>query len=48
MVRKEEKEVITLRGRRELWLDFVYKVKKERRQVWDVLEEFIRQYLKKK
>lgn len=46
MAKKVEKDVITLRGNRWLWLDFVCKVKKERKQVWEVLEKFIRAYLK--
>jgi hypothetical protein len=47
MANKEKKEIITLRGNRSLWLDFVHKVKKERKQVWEVLEECIKEYLKK-
>jgi len=41
------KDVITLKGDRNLWIDFVTKIKKERKQVWEVLEKFIRAYLKK-
>lgn len=40
-------EVITFRGNRDLWIDFVAKVKKKRKKVWQVLEVFIRNYLKK-
>ncbi|MEK6820683.1 MAG: hypothetical protein AABX71_03150 [Nanoarchaeota archaeon] len=40
------KDIITFRGNRELWIDFVAKVKKERKKVWQVLEKFIREYLK--
>ncbi len=42
------REVITFRGDRNLWIDFVAKVKKDRKQVWEVLEKFIRSYLKTK
>lgn len=42
------KDVITFRGDRDLWIDFVAKVKKDRKQVWEVLEKFIRSYLKTK
>lgn len=42
----DKKEILTFRGDRNLWIDFVAKVKKNRRQVWEVLEEFIRLYLK--
>ena len=43
----DKKEIITFRGNRDLWIDFVAKVKKERKQVWQVLEKFIKSYLKK-
>ncbi len=42
------REIITFRGERDLWIDFVAKVKKERKEVWEVLESLIKQYLKKK
>jgi len=42
------REVITFKGDRNLWIDFVAKIKKERKQVWEVLEKFIKDYLKKK
>ena len=38
------KYVITIRGERELWLDFVHKTKKEKKKVWDVLGPFLRKY----
>lgn len=41
------KETITLKGNRDLWIDFVAKLKKERKEVWQVLEEFIKNYLKR-
>ena len=39
-------DVITLRGDRNLWIDFVSKIKKEKKVVWEVLEKFIKKYLK--
>ena len=42
------KEVICFRGDRNLWIDFIAKIKKERKEVWQVLEAFIKDYLKKK
>lgn len=42
----KEKTVLTFRGERNLWIDFVAKVKKERKSVWEVLEKFIKDYLK--
>ena len=41
------KDVITFRGDRNLWIDFIAKIKKERKQVWEVLEKFIKSYLKR-
>ena len=41
------KDIITLRGDRNLWIDFIAKIKKERKNVWEVLEKFIKSYLKK-
>ncbi len=40
-----QKDVLTLKGDRDLWIDFVAKVKKERKEVWVVLEKFIKRYL---
>jgi len=42
------KDVITFKGDRNLWIDFVAKIKKDKKQVWEVLEKFIKDYLKKK
>jgi hypothetical protein len=39
------KYVITIRGERELWLDFVHKAKMDKKKVWDVLGPFLRKYL---
>ena len=38
------KDVITLRGERELWIEFIHKAKKERRKAWDVLIPFLKKY----
>lgn len=38
------KYVITIRGERELWLDFVHRVKKDKKKVWEVLSLFLRKY----
>lgn len=43
-----KKELITLRGGRDLWIDFVSKVKKDRKEVWEVLEPLLRGYIKNK
>jgi len=40
------KDTITLKGERNLWIDFVGCIKKQRKEVWEVLEKFIRSYLK--
>ena len=40
------KDIITFRGDRDLWIDFIAKIKKQRKKVWEVLEGFIRDYLK--
>ena len=42
------RDTITIKGERNLWIDFVSKIKKERKEVWQVLEPFIKDYLKKK
>ncbi len=42
------KDAITLKGDRNVWIDFVAKVKKERKEVWEVLEGLIKDYIKQK
>ncbi len=37
-------DIITIRGDRELWLDFVCKVKKEKRRTWDVLSPLLKKF----
>ena len=39
------KDVITLRGERNLWIDFIHKAKKEKKKAWDVLSPFLRKYV---
>ena len=39
------KDVITLRGERDLWLDFIHKAKKEKKKAWDVVSPFLKKYL---
>ena len=38
-------DIITIRGERELWLDFTHKVKKDKKKVWPVLRPFLRKYV---
>lgn len=42
------KDIITLRGEREVWIEFTHKIKKRHLQVWQVLEPMIKKYLKEK
>jgi hypothetical protein len=39
------KYTISLRGERELWLEFVHKTKREKKKVWEVLTPFLKKYL---
>ena len=39
------KYVITLRGERDLWIDFVHKVRKDKKKVWDILNPYLRKYI---
>ena len=39
------KDIITIRGERELWLDFIHKAKKEKKKAWDVLNPFLKKYV---
>jgi len=40
------KDSISLRGERELWLEFIHKTKKERKKVWEVFTPFLKKYIK--
>lgn len=37
-------DIITIRGERELWLDFVHKVKKDKKKIWNVLRPYLKKY----
>ena len=37
--------IITIRGERGLWIDFTHKVKKDKKQVWQVLSPFLKKYI---
>lgn len=39
------RDVITLRGERDLWLDFIHKAKKEKKKAWEVLNPYLRKYI---
>jgi len=39
------RETITIKGDRNKWLDFTIALKKEGKQVWDVLEPLIDKYI---
>ena len=44
-----EKETITLKGDRDLWVKFVNRLREERKTVWDdVLSPVINKYMKKR
>ena len=38
------KDTISIRGERDLWLEFIYKAKKEKRKAWDVLSPYLKKY----
>ena len=38
------KDAISIRGERELWLDFIHKAKKEKKKAWELLSPFLRKY----
>ena len=39
------KDAISIRGERELWLDFIHKAKKEKKKAWDILSPFLKKYV---
>ena len=39
------KDTISLRGERELWLEFIHKAKKERKKAWEVLSPYLKKYV---
>ncbi len=40
-------DTITLKGDRELWIRFVARVKQRRKKVWQILEPFLKSYIRK-
>jgi hypothetical protein len=38
------KDTISLRGERDLWLEFIHKTKKEKKKAWDVLSPYLKKY----
>ena len=44
--RQNKSDDITIRGEKELWLDFAHKVKKDRKKVWEVLRPFLNKYIR--
>ena len=43
----DDSELISLRGDRDLWLDFTHKIRKKKLKIWDVLQPMIKDYMKK-
>ena len=39
--------LISFRGDRNIWQDFIYKIKKNKKQVWEVLEPMLNDYIKR-
>ena len=42
-----EKDVISLKGDKDKWLDFAVTAKKNKQQIWDALEQMIDKYIAK-
>ena len=47
MVGDSDFTLISFRGDRNIWQDFMHKVKKNKRQVWEVMEPQFKEYIKK-
>jgi len=45
MTNKQVYRVISFRGERNKWIDFVAKVKKDNKSIWEVMEKLIDIYL---
>jgi hypothetical protein len=44
----DSSELISMRGNRDLWIDFTNKIRKEKgKTVWDVIEPMLKEYIKK-
>jgi hypothetical protein len=39
------KDTLSIRGERDLWIEFVHKTKKEKRRAWDVLSPYLKKYI---
>jgi len=39
------KYTISLRGERDLWIEFIHKVKKDRKKAWDFLSPYLKKYI---
>jgi len=39
------KDTISLRGEREVWLEFIHKTKKEKKKAWEVLSPYLKKYI---
>lgn len=39
------KDIISIRGERQLWLEFSHKLRKEKKTAWQVLQTFLRKYI---
>jgi len=39
------KDLIAIRGNKTIWAKFIIKVKKEKKQVWEILSVWIKEYL---
>jgi len=38
------KYTVSIRGDRDLWLEFIHKAKKEKKKAWEVLTPFLKKY----
>jgi hypothetical protein len=39
------KDSISIRGKRDLWLEFIHKTKKEKKKAWEVLSPYLRKFI---
>jgi hypothetical protein len=39
------KDTISIRGERELWIEFIHRAKKEKKKIWDVLSPYLKKYI---
>jgi len=45
--RLENSDIISIKGNRDKWIDFISHIKKNKEKVWDVLETYIDDYIKR-